>query len=256
MVDGDFTTLYAPREPAITGVSSDGSRLTLAVDTLGEPDVTLDIFRDGQRVATGVSGDTWTDPASSPGTSHCYAVASVYASGNASHHSPPACWWGANFERIQTLSAGDFSAVGGTLVFNWGRQHYEGWGAADHTLEVSFTAGFTGSHLLQAIYGNGAGPVNTGVTAAHKRVEVLDPSGALVGEGSWVMPHLGTWDAWEDSNFVRAELQAGTAYRLRISDAPNMSRLQRHDSYTGSGGGVEAYNFVNIAEIKVLSLGG
>ncbi|MCO4745534.1 MAG: hypothetical protein KC912_12150 [Proteobacteria bacterium] len=254
VVDGDFTQLWAPKEPQITALTSDGTHLILGLDASGESGVTFSVFRDGRRVASQLTGTTWTDIGSDPGISHCYALESEFGSGNVSHHSPPRCWWGSSDERVQGVEASSFSAQGGTLVNNWGREHYEGWGAPSDTLDMSITAGTTGPHLLQLTYGNGAGAVSTGITTAHKWLQVRDASSRLVSEGPVVMPHLGTWDAWQDSSFVRADLVVGQTYTVRVSEAPNMSYLDRHTLYRSEGGGDQTRNFVNIAELKVLSL--
>ena len=67
------------------------------------------------------------------------------------------------------------------------------------------------------------------------------------------MPHLGNWEIWKESNFVWVHLEANKEYRLEISDGFNMSYLQHYIKYNGNGGGNYSYNYVNIAEIKLLS---
>jgi hypothetical protein len=68
------------------------------------------------------------------------------------------------------------------------------------------------------------------------------------------MPHLGSWDRWADSNFVRVELESGRRYRVVIrgdDDAVNMSSFAHFTAYMGGRGG--AFNRVNIAALKVLA---
>lgn len=262
---GEYRALYGPRTPRITALTAEGGRLRLGLDRGGEAagDVRFAIYRDGARVADDLPGDTaaWVDADASPaGPGHCYAVETRFAaSGNASQHSPPVCWWGPGQERIQTLTARDFQSSGGRGVENHGRFHFEGWGDRDHTLTATFHARSTGPHLVQATYGNGAGGLTTGVTCAVKRVEVRAVAdGALAGAGYLVMPHLGDWARWTGSSFVGAELVAGQAYRIVVGEdekSVNMSELDHFSRYTGGLGGREGrFNHVNIAELKVLSL--
>ena len=161
---------------------------------------------------------------------------------------------------MTTFDASTFAATGGSAVTAHGRFHYEAWGDPGDRLEVSgFTAPSSGEYLVQALYGNGAGAVDTGITAAVKRVLVEDvATGAIVGDGVLVMPHLGTWVRWEDSSLVRVTLEAGHAYRFIVrddDDTVNMSVFQHFADYTaGTGGRDGAFARVNIAELRVLRL--
>ena len=106
------------------------------------------------------------------------------------------------------------------------------------------------------MYGNGAGGVDTGITAAVKWVEVRDPEGALVAEGPIVMPHRGDWTSWGDSSFLPATLQADVPYSVTIRDGWNMSYLEHYRAYQGGrGGGASPSNDVNIASLKLLFVG-
>jgi hypothetical protein len=73
-----------------------------------------------------------------------------------------------------------------------------------------------------------------------------------------MMPHLGDWSRWADSSFVRAELTAGTEYRVVIrgdDEVVNMSAFAHFERYTGGlGGRSGAFNRVNVAELKILAL--
>jgi len=117
----------------------------------------------------------------------------------------------------------------------------------------------SGAHLLQVTFGNGAGAISTGITCGVKRVVVEDEgTGAVVAEGPVVMPHLGAWSRWEDSSFVRADLDASRSYRIVIrsdDEMVNMSSFAHFEQYTGGLGGTGgAFNRVNIAELKILAL--
>jgi hypothetical protein len=116
----------------------------------------------------------------------------------------------------------------------------------------------TGPHLVQVVYGNGAGPINTGITCAVKRVTVEDTgTGQVVASGVILMPHLGRWDTWGNSTFVRADLTAGRTYRVVLSDdagTVNMSAFAHFARYTGGTGGAGGeFARVNIAELKLLA---
>lgn len=258
--------IFAPRTPAIGSLALEGGRVRLAIGAGGEAagDVTFAIYRDGARVARELPGTTtsWLDDATDSATrTHCWAIETCFvATGTCSQHSAPSCFWGVASERVTVLDASTFVATGGSPVTAHGRFHYEAWGDPGDRLEVAgFTAPSTGDYLLQVLFGNGAGAVDTGITCAVKRILVEDvASGAVVGDGALVMPHLGSWDRWEDSSLVRVHLEAGHAYRFTIlgdDDTVNMSAFQHFATYTaGTGGRDGAFDRVNVAELRVLRL--
>jgi hypothetical protein len=265
---GEYRNLFSPLGPTLTGVTASGGGLQVAFASGGEPaaEIAFNVYRDGVQVASGLPGSTtsWTDTsatASSP--SHCYTVEAYFVlSGNHSQHARPWCWWGTGYNRITSIGAQSFTATGGTLVFNHGSWHYESWGEPSHTLTAAgVTPTFTGDHYLQVTYGNGAGAVSTGITCAVKRVEVVDEgTNQPVGSGLLVMPHLGQWDIWKESNFVKVALDSSRSYRITIfhdTTTLNMSDFEHNALYTGgSGGSGGAYHYVNISELKLLSMTG
>lgn len=260
----DYRVLFGPKTPSITGISVSGGKLTLGIDVAGEVGVSIDVYRDGVRIAKDLPPGTtsFQDPdsngESSPG--HCYAIDTRFtASGTASQHSRAACFWGTGTPRIVTIGVNDFAVNGGTKTTAYGRTFYEAWGDPGHQIAATFTATRTGAHLVQATYGNGSGAINTGITCAVKHVTVEElPGGGVVGEGYMIMPQRGDWASWGDSSFVRANLTAGKSYRIRLSHddrAVNMSAFSHFDSYTaGTGGTAGAFFRVNVAELKVLAL--
>ncbi len=262
--DANWQNVFGPRTPRISGIDAFGGRVRLTLATPEATDVTFRVYRDGDLVADELAGTTttWTDMVFDAGSARtpCYVVETTFrSSGNHSQHSPPVCWWGEGAVRVASISASAMTNVGGTGVNNHGRFHYEAWGDAGHTLTTpSFTATQTGEHWLQLVYGNGAGSINTGITCAVKRVVVQDATtGAEVGDGIVVMPHLGTWSRWADSSFARVRLEAGRAYRfvIRSDDrAVNMSSFAHFEAYTGGTGGRSGtFNRVNVAELKILA---
>ncbi len=260
----DWRDIFQPRTPRIAALSEVGGRLRLDLDRNGETaPVVFHVLRDGVRVAEGLADGTtsWLDPSVNPDAdaSPCYSLESCFvSSGNCSQHSPPVCWWGRGLVHVQRFGAAALTNAGGTPSTNHGRFHYEAWGDDGHRLQLrGLTPTQSGRHLLQVVYGNGAGAVSTGVTCALKRLVVRDEAtGAVVGEGALVMPHLGDWDRWEDSNFVAVDLEVGRTYRVVIEshdDYVNMSSFAHFANYTGGlGGRAGAFNRVNIAELAVL----
>ncbi len=258
----DYRNLFGPQPPVVSGISESGGSLTLSLGVGGETpgDVTIDVYRDGQRIATALPGTTtsWTDPQSastSADESHCYTIETAFASGTRSQRAKPFCWWGPGANRITSFDANAFTANGGNLVFNHGRTHYENWGDAGHSLTVSgVTVARSGTYYLQTVAGNG-GPEDTGVTCAVKRIEVRDQNQTVVGGGYLTMPHLGSWSVWKESNLVPVSLATGQTYSIVVfedADAFNMSELDHFSIYDGTGGQAGRFNRTNVAEIKLL----
>ncbi len=259
----NWRAIFAPRVPAVTSVSGAPSGVALDLSPNGEDpgSIRYSVYRDGQRVATNLAGTTlqYVDTAASTMASPCYAVETCFTTtGNCSQRSRPMCWWGDGGERVMTIPASAFVATGGTASTQHGRFHYESWGDATHSLVVpSVQPTRTGPHLVQLVYGNGAGGTDTGITCAVKRVQIEDvASGEIVATGHITMPHLGSWSRWADSTFVRADLDANRTYRVTIDGAPtsrNMSAFSHFATYVGMGGAGGTFERVNIAELKLLA---
>ena len=251
--------LFGPRTPEITNITGGTNGLTLSLDRADEvpADIVIDIFRDGVMVANNVAGETatWTDPISDQSQTHCYSIQTRFLTGTTSQHSKANCWWGPDYSNIQNHNAQNFTANAGSLVYNHGAWHFENWGAANDTLTVhTVTAQHNGAHWLQLQYGNGSGPINTGVTCAVKRVTVYDDNQA-VDSGVVFLPQLGTWDTWADSTLVPVDLEAGKTYQVVISqdtNTINMSEFDHFAEYSGTGGSGGPSNFVNITGLKLL----
>jgi hypothetical protein len=256
----DFRALFAPREPRLDAVERDGDRLRLRFDANGEAGVVFHIWRDGQQVAEALTDTTWRDPDSGDflNNSYCYSVEAEFpTTGHRSHRSPPRCDWGE--ERIQDLSAYTFQATGGRWSTTHGRGHFEDWGDAGHAIEVyGFRPRWTGTYLIQPRYGNGSGPVNTGITAGVKVLSVRDlTDDREVARGQVMMPHLGAWDRWAEGSTLEVALDATRRYALRVEDGANMSSLSHFVSYTGgAGGGEGTWNRVNLSGLRLLPLRG
>jgi hypothetical protein len=262
-----YQNVFGPRTPVLSSIGLDGAqptKLGIGIDVAGESGVLVDVYRDGVRVAQDLPGTTsyWVDAGSTPlQNSHCYSLETRFvaglsvASGTRSQHAKPLCFWGTGYERIHEIDATQFSNVGGTLVDAYGKWHHEGWGDAGDSSSATFTPPASGDYLLQLEYGNGAGPIDTGVTCAVKLVEV-SLGDNVVASGQVAMPHLGGWDQWQGSTFVPLSLDAGALYTITVredGDAINMSERAHFASYGGSGGTAGRFNRANIATIKLLA---
>lgn len=253
----DPRQLFAPREPAIQQLVHGDQGLRVQFAGNNGQGVVYHVWRDGQELATGVTGEAWTDatPPDLERNSPCYSVEAVDSlTGHRSHRSAPICYWG-DGRRIQQLSIYQVrTPPGGQWSTDHDRPHYANWGDPGHTLEFyGVRPAWTGRYQLQLVYGNGAGPINTGVTAGLKLMVVHDlTADQEVGRGYLQMPHLGDWGRWADSSTLEVELDADHLYRVELRDALNMSWLAHFTPYVATGGGPEVFGRVNVAALKLL----
>ncbi len=278
---------FAPRPPIITSIDLVNNQLQINFNINSEnPDeVRINIYRNGELVARDLEGSrtSWQDENSqgSDSPSYCYNLEAVYiSSGLISQRSAPFCYWGSNpdYNRIYSINAEQFSVFGGDFTFNYGRNHYQNWGAPDHSITVEFTPEVSGHYAIQVVAGNGFGTTDTGITCGVKRLKMklkeTDSSDENdeqnVASGYLIMPHLrerkdniNYWDRWLESSviFTNSELMAGTTYKITIDQddkAINMSHFVHNQNYTGgyqgNGGENGPLNYVNIAEIKLARL--
>lgn len=265
----DWRDEFGPRTPAVASLGVEGTSLRVAFDLGGETasDVTVAVYRDGVRIAEGLTSASYLDASvdATSGRSPCYAIETCFAGHggappNCSQHSAASCFWGASGERVTVIDATHFVATGGSPASDHGRFHYEAWGDAGHRLDVAgVRPPRTGDYLLQLSYGNGTGPISTGITCAVKRILVEDETThAIVGSGVIVMPQLGDWDRWAGSTFVRVSLDASRTYHFAIvgdDTTVNMSAFEHFARYTGGAGGASGeLERVNVAELRLLAL--
>ncbi|PPU77389.1 MULTISPECIES: Six-hairpin glycosidase-like protein [Xanthomonas] len=113
----------------------------------------------------------------------------------------------------------------------------------------AWNAASTGRHRVSLRYRNANGPINTGVTAAVKRL-VLECPGRPPQSQVIVMPHsVGE----QLSTQVRFDAVAGQACVFRLEDGFNMSALTHFAQYTGGRGGRDGV--VNAAQVSALMIG-
>jgi hypothetical protein len=218
--------------------------------------VTFNIYRDGQLCAQGIKETKWVDPMSDDyqAAVHSYAVAAVdILSGTVSHLTPNRSFRTEDQKLI--IEAKDIRNQGGNLVSG---SHFENWGKpSDELATSSFQVKHRGRHLIQVQFSNGAGPINTGITCAVKKIEIQTAgTGEVTASGYLVMPQSGDWTRWDMSSTVSAVLNPAEKYTIRIfedTNSRNMSYMKNNDRYTaGTGGGDKSSNYVNVSSIYVL----
>jgi hypothetical protein len=256
----DGRAIFGPAEPQWKTIGQDGitvesGLLALHFSCATGSNVVFNIYRNGEICAEKVTVTDWMDPRSGDFTNrtYFYAIEALDAgTGNASHLSPSHFYSSTNDQ--WEIPARAMENHGGSLADG---RCFMDWGKPEHELLVkSFTAQRSGDYVLRTEFSNGAGPVNTGITCAVKKIEVRkNSSGHVVAAGYLVMPQSGDWQRFDLSSIVRARLTAGESYSLRIFEdeySRNMSYLAQNERYTSwPGGGTNAYNFVNLAAIRL-----
>ncbi len=253
--------IFGPKQPRWKsieqcGITVDDGKLKLHYDANGERDVHFNIYRNGQLHAKGITETEWIDPDSSDyrNTIYFYRVEAFYPdSGNCSHLTPALSY------RLQD----DMIEIGAALMTNNGGNlvndhHFENWGLPDDEIRVpSLTVKNSGRYLINVEYSNGAGPINTGVTCAVKRIEISEDSGEPVAASFLIMPHTADWEKYLDSSSFQVNLKADKQYVVRIFEdqyARNMSYFDHYEPYKNTGNGTKPYNFVNISKIKLIQI--
>ena len=257
---GDERMVFAPVQPSWNeeqngGITLSDDRLTLHYAHADLAHVTFDIYRDNQRCASGVRQTQWTDPDSGDHQDvvRSYRVTAVDTqSGNVSHLTPALAH--RSREQRRTIPARSMHGSGELVD----ELYFARWGRPDQELASSvLTVDRRGRYLVRAEFANGAGPINTGLACAVKKLEIRNArSGETVAAGYLVMPQSGDWTRYDLSSAVVAELQPGEDYTFHVREDEhclNMSYLQSNERYTAfTGGGASAYNQVNLAALHLL----
>ena len=255
----DERILFGPLQPqweniGQSGITVENGLLALHFLQADVSNVVFNIYRDGQLCAKSLKQTKWTDSHSADYADviHFYAVEAVDAkTGNASHLTPSRFYSTTNSQ--WSIPATAMENHGGKLAED---RYFMDWGKSGDELHVTNFTAKAGGHLaVRAEFSNGAGPVNTGIACAVKKLEIRETaSGKLVVAGYLVMPQSGDWRRFDFSSIVRADLKAGKNYSIRIFEdeySRNMSYLAANGRYTAlSGGGNDDYNFVNIAALQ------
>jgi hypothetical protein len=154
-------------------------------------------------------------------------------------------------KRHVEITAASMKNTGGNLVNN---HHFENWGQPAHELAMTVKVTESGTYQVTAEYSNGAGPINTGVTCAVKRIEMSEADGKLIAASYLVMPHTADWTRYLDSSSFEVRLEKEKMYTIKIYEDPyslNMSYFDHYEPYKGTGSGSHPYNYVNISRIKL-----
>ncbi|TAL74927.1 MAG: Six-hairpin glycosidase-like protein [Rhodanobacter sp.] len=117
----------------------------------------------------------------------------------------------------------------------------------------AWTAPANGTYQVSLRYTNDHGPINTGITAAVKRLRVTC-AGAPLQVATMVMPHsVGA----EDSTTARFDAKAGARCTFALDDGFNMSYLAHNAHYTGGSGGAGGpLNEATIGALRIVPLEG
>ncbi len=254
--------IFGPKQPRWKemgqgSITVEDGRLKLHYDANDETDVRFNIYRDGQLCAKGITETKWTDPDSKDyrDTTHFYMVEAVYPdSGNGSHLTPASFYSPAD-NRIE-IGAAEMENKGGNLADD---HHFENWGQTEDEIQVaSLSVKKSGRYQVSVQYSNGAGPINTGVTCAVKRIEILrDRSDEPVAASYVIMPHTADWTRYLNSSSFEADLESGKKYAIQVSEdayARNMSYFDHYECYKHAGNGQTPYNYVNISKIQLILL--
>ncbi|MGH8045664.1 MAG: MGH1-like glycoside hydrolase domain-containing protein [Chthoniobacterales bacterium] len=249
--------IFGPSQPEWKGegITLDHGRVELNYSHDDAANVSFNIYCDGKLRDQNVRQTKWMEDVGGDSPSqvvHCYAVQAVdLKSGNVSHPTPGRAWRGEDQQQIIPATA--LKNRGGNLAGD----HFENWGRpGDECVTKNFEVKNPGRYLVRVEFSNGAGPVNTGVTCAVKKLDIRNSSGATVASGYVVMPQSGDWNRRDLSSVVNADFKRGDHYTIRISEdefSRNMSYLKNNERYTaGNGGGAASYNYVNIASVRLL----
>ena len=221
----DDPRVFAPQAPSIDVMVTDQhANLSIEAVTSAPPTLRYAIWRDGVLKVQGLSAEKWLDPERlTPALRHCYRVVASYAdSGNASHPSAANC---INDDSTKTISWPAVTAPAGSV-------------AGSNSAALRFKVESAGMYALSLTYDNHAYDINTGVTNAVKRIELLNQRGRVVATGVVQMPHIQSEDAvhpYRQSTELRRFLAAGD-YVLKPIDYFNMSYLQANAGYAHAGG--------------------
>jgi hypothetical protein len=239
----DDPRVFAPQAPSIDVVMSK-QQATVSIQAVSSAPQALRyaIWRDGVLKAQNFSADEWLDPERlTPEHRHCYRVVARYAdSGNASHPSAANCIDGAATRAIRWPS-------GATLTASV---------AGRNSTALRFTVQSAGTYALSLTYDNHAYDINTGVTNAVKRIELLNARGRIVAAGVVQMPHIqpeGAAHPYRQSTELRVFL-AGGDYMLKPSDYFNMSYLQANAGYAHAGGQSGPLNHAVVKGLQITRL--
>tara|TARA_B100000927_G_C16473890_1_gene472617 strand:+ start:1040 stop:3544 length:2505 start_codon:yes stop_codon:yes gene_type:complete len=180
----------------------------------------------------------------------CWSIVNKDKNNNISYPSPMK--WNTDVLNYYEITANMMINKGGQLVDN---SHFQNWGTVnDEILIEEFHVKESGWYLINSVFSNGNGPVNTGISCAVKKIEITSEDKNIIDQHCYLfMPQSGRWDRWDTSSFGKVFLKKGVAYKIKIKEdkfSINMSYLEQNFKYTSwPGGGEQVCNYVNISKI-------
>ncbi|WP_266156655.1 Six-hairpin glycosidase-like protein [Dyella silvatica] len=190
--------LFAPTAPAAPIATRSGTRWTITAGDKATDSKTV-LYIDGKRHGV-IDGTTIVDQ---PSAQPCFSATRLAETGLESLHSPSRC-------------VGEISHIAGPWPRAW-------------------TAPADGRFKAVLRYANDHGPINTGITAAVKLLQV-HCDGSDAQSLPLVMPHS---DGQADSSVGTFSTHAGTRCIFSLNQGFNMSFLRHNAHYTGGQGGID-----------------
>jgi hypothetical protein len=236
----DDPRVFAPQAPSIDVVMTDQhAALSIHAVTSVPQALRYAIWRDGVLKVQNLTARTWLDSERlTPERRHCYRVVASYAdSGNASHPSAVNC---INGTATTTISWPAATALTGSVT-------------GSNSTVLRFKVERAGMYALSLTYDNHAYDINTGVTNAVKRIELMNRQGRIVATGVVQMPHIqpeGAVHPYRQSTELRFFLAAGD-YALKPIDYFNMSYLQANAGYAHAGGRSGPLNDAVVKDLQI-----
>jgi hypothetical protein len=228
--------LYAPAAPPPPAGTRRGAIVSLRLPA-PEAGTTLALYRDGEAVGARRVAATVEDRLGDGAATACYLlVAHRTSTGLASLPSRELCLVDAatSVRVLPGDAAVEAFADGGEPATGGGA--FTDWGTPGARITIAFTARAAGLQRLRIEYENSSGPVNTGITAAVKRVQVGCSRTRRPQRGAIVMPHLPPGSSGLSSALL-FEAHAAERCVLTLVDGFNMSYLAHFALYTGGAGG-------------------
>jgi len=240
----EYKQVFAPMEPRLSWENAN----TLRIERREMNPTRWDLYRNGRLFAADISEDSRQVPETG-----CYTAIQTYQGGSlASHPAPELCRspWSMEFSVANGLLK---SRDGAPQAQDHNRLHFNDWGRPAQALEITaLNVPSDGSYRVEVAFGNAFGPINTGITAAVKWLEVSDISSGTTQSAAVFMPHQLNWGTWSWSSAAAVQLKAGRAYQLRLTDARNKSYLKHFEQYTAGRGGIDGVvNRANISGIRL-----
>lgn len=258
LTSNQYENLFAPKTPTLYSVNNEADDAKLYFDFNSQRKSSMNIYRNGILVAKDIKTNNYLDKSAKHIQTPCYVLESQFDStGIKSLHSEPHCLWRKDSIRNVPITDPSMNAMGKVNYHSeFDKIYLKRWGSPEDKITFqSLTVASDGLYALQLNYNN-LGMINTGITSAVKKIDIYDDqSGKIIKTKVFMMPHHAREMYWVDSNFVTVRLKKNKSYSFKISDFYNMSYFEHFNTYLYRGGRSGAYNYANIAGLKLLFLG-